>query len=214
MADSLKNQLLAGLQRPLPGVAAQYKLAHVLRQQAPAPPKNARRAGVLALFYPHLSDEGGKYNHNLIFIQRSSREPRDRHSGQISFPGGSHESGDQDLAATATRETWEEIGVPVHRIEVLGALTDLYIPVSNFLVSPYVGYIDHQPTFTRQESEVDGILEVPFDAFFAPNARQLMDKELANGLRLTKVPHWMVAGHQIWGATAMITSELVELVSK
>lgn len=207
----LRNKIIAGFNKPLPGPEAQYKMAHVLRKQIPAHPPSVRHAAVLALFYPVVSR--GLYDANLIFIQRSSREPRDRHAGQISFPGGSQEAVDQDLAATATRETWEEIGVPVDNIEVMGALTELYIPVSNFLVAPYVGFIDHRPDFIRQESEVDEVLEIPFDSFFSPTARQLMDKELTNGMRLTKVPYWNVADQQIWGATAMITSELVELVN-
>ena len=206
----LRKKIIAGFSKPLPGPAAQYQMAHVLRKQIPTPPPGVRHAGVLALFYPVPSQ--GIYNANLVFIQRSSREPRDRHAGQISFPGGSREAIDQDLAATATRETWEEIGVPVDEIEVLGALTELYIPVSNFLVAPYVGFIDHRPDFIRQESEVDAVLEIPFDSFFSPTARQLMDKELTSGMRLTKVPYWNVANQQIWGATAMITSELIELV--
>lgn len=210
MSQNLRDLLTTALKAPLPGTEAQYKLAHVLRKQVPAPPPTVKQAGVLALFYP---DKGGSdWNSNLIFIRRSSRDLRDRHAGQISFPGGSREGVDPNLAATATRETWEEIGVPVDQIEVLGALTELYIPVSNFLVAPYVGYIDHRPEFIRQESEVDAILEISFDLFLDPAARQLMDKELTNGMRLTKVPYWNVAGHQIWGATAMIVSELVELV--
>lgn len=210
MAVTLREKIIAGLKAPLPGVEAQYKLAHVLRKHAPSPASDARRAAVLALFYPAPNE--GKHRENLVFIQRSSRDPRDRHAGQISFPGGSQEPEDKNLAATATRETWEEIGVPEAEIEVLGALTELYIPVSNFLVAPFVGFIDHRPNFIRQESEVDVVLEIPFDTFLDPASRQLMDKELSNGMKLTNVPYWNVPGHRIWGATAMITSELVELV--
>jgi 8-oxo-dGTP pyrophosphatase MutT (NUDIX family) len=212
MSALLRDRLLEGLQRPLPGQVAQYKMAHVLRQQIPAPSPTARRAAVLALLYPYTGE--GIWDANLIFIQRASRDTRDRHAGQISFPGGSQELDDENFAATATRETWEEIGVPIEKIEVLGALTELYIPVSNFLVAPFVGYIDHRPDFIRQESEVDAVLEIPFDSFFNPAARQLMNKELTNGMRLTNVPYWNVSGHQVWGATAMITSELIELVKK
>ncbi|MEM9928651.1 MAG: CoA pyrophosphatase [Bacteroidota bacterium] len=212
MTHPFLTRLQVALAQPLPGQAAQFKLAHTVRQQFPPPTADARRAGVLALFYPNDRQVYGRNNVNLIFIQRSSREPRDRHAGQISFPGGSLEAHDANLAATAIRETEEEIGVPAAAIELVGPLTELFIPVSNFLVSPYVGFTAARPDFILQPTEVDAVLEVPFADFLQPTARQLMDKRLGNGITLKDTPYWAVGGHEIWGATAMITSEIVELL--
>lgn len=213
--SELRRQLERGFNRPLPGVSAQWEMAHQLRREVPPTPPTARQAAVLALFYPTL--EGDRFKHKIVFIKRSSRDPRDRHAGQISFPGGSTEEEDASLATTALREAEEEIGIDPKRVELFGQLTELYIPVSNFLVTPYVGVLDHpphlEPDFSPQPSEVDRILDLSFDDFFQPAARGLMDKKLRNGITLTGLPYWDVDANQIWGATAMITSELVALVN-
>ena len=190
---------------PLPGPAAQRRMMPPLRGDYAVPPADARRAAVMALLYPI-----GERLH-LLYIQRTSPK-RDRHAGQISFPGGSVDPGDADTLATALRELEEETGVPAPGIEVLGALTPLYIPVSNFLVDVYVGYRSAQPGFTPQESEVARIIELPFADFLAPDAVQVGPRKLANGMTLPNVPYWAVGGEEIWGATSMMTGELVALV--
>jgi len=167
------------------------------------PPTDARRASVLALLYPI------KAQLHLLYIQRTSPK-RDRHAGQISFPGGSVEAHDVDAAATALRETEEEVGIPRDTVEVFGGLTQLYIPVSNFLVDPFVGYLPERPTFVLQESEVARVLELPLADFLTVNARQVGPRKLANGFSLPDVPYWAVAGEEVWGATSMITAELLE----
>lgn len=200
--DRLRHQLADG---QLPGADAQYRMAHQLRQNYGAAPEHARRAGVLALLYPIES------RLHLLFIQRTS-PANDRHAGQISFPGGSAEPTDASAAETALRETEEEVGVNRQSVELLGALSDLYIPVSNFLVHPYVGFRPERPNFTVQESEVARTLELPVRNFLQPEARQLRDKELGGGLRLTGVPHWIIGEEAIWGATAMMVAEMLALL--
>jgi 8-oxo-dGTP pyrophosphatase MutT (NUDIX family) len=143
------------LAQPLPGREAQYRMAHVVRTTYQAPPTDARIASVLALFYPK-NDEW-----HLVFIERAASHPGDRHAGQISFPGGKKEPQDQVLSDTALREAEEEIGVRASDIQLLGGLTDLYIPVSNFQVHPFVGWLDYTPEFSPQESEVAAVIEVP-----------------------------------------------------
>jgi 8-oxo-dGTP pyrophosphatase MutT (NUDIX family) len=208
MKDTFIQQLAERLQGPLPGREAQYRMAHAVRTQYPHAAEHARKAGVLALFYP--KDD----RWHIVLIERDSRNPNDRHRGQISFPGGQFEPGDQTLANTALREAEEEVGAPAKDIQLLGALTELYIPVSNFSVSPYVGMMNYAPTFSPQQEEVNDILEVPFELFTDPgNVRQ---KDMAVGpngsLKLRGVPYFHIFDRTVWGATAMMLNELVELL--
>ncbi|SER10544.1 NUDIX hydrolase [Neolewinella agarilytica] len=206
-----ETQLLEQLRQrltdhPLPGSSAQNSMSPPLRGTPLTPPATARRASVLALLYPI---DGLLH---LLFIQRTS-PPGDRHAGQISFPGGSAEAADADAAATALRETEEEVGIPRQSIELLGALTPLYIPVSNFLVDPFVGYRAERPDFILQESEVARVLEIPLADFLGPEARKVGDRKLSSGMTLKEVPFWSVGdGEEIWGATSMMVGELVALL--
>lgn len=206
--QSLLSQLRQGLQAGnLPGQAAQRKMAPPLRGKYSDPPANARSASVMALLYP----VGGVLH--LLYIQRTS-PVNDHHAGQISFPGGSVDPGDTDALDTALRELEEEVGVGRTDIEVLGALTPLYIPVSNFLVDPFVGYISYQPPLTPQVSEVARTLELPLGDFLKPAALQISSRQLANGMALPEVPYWAVAGEEVWGATSMITAELLAVLDR
>lgn len=201
------EQLHQKLQAPLPGTDAQYRMAHAVRQSYAPPPLTAKEAGVMALLYPKQQDW------HLALIQRtSSGNPNDSHSGQISFPGGKRESSDIDLQMTALRETEEEIGVAAKDISILGRLTELYIPVSNFRVFPYVGYLDHEPEFALQPSEVHELLQVPFPRFQDPAARQLTDIKISQQLVLKKVPYYNIDNKVVWGATAMMISELLAVL--
>lgn len=205
MKDQFIKRIEERLQRPLPGQEAQYRMAHQVRRRVAPPPDDARMAGVLALFYPKSDDW------HIVFIERPHR-PEDRHGGQISFPGGKQEEMDNSLAETALREAEEEIGVPSSSIRLLGALTDLYIPVSNFLVNPFVGYITQYPTFKPQPSEVEDIIEVPFNTFLNENTRQWINLPITEKITLQQVPYFNIEGKIIWGATAMMLSELIEVV--
>lgn len=199
-------QLQAALGQPLPGRDAQYKMAHVARQVAAPPPSDAREAGVMALFYPKDADW------HLALIQRKNDNPNDRHGGQISFPGGKRDATDRDLAHTALRETEEEVGVPAHEIQLLGELTELYIPVSNFLVKPYVGYVSYMPTFAPQWQEVEQVLEVRWAELQNSSNRVTTDLRLHEQLTIPGVPCFQIGGHIIWGATAMMISELLDVL--
>jgi 8-oxo-dGTP pyrophosphatase MutT (NUDIX family) len=205
MKDVFAHKLKEKLHCPLPGQAAQYKMAHAVRRSEMPPPTDARQAGVLALFYP--KDTGW----HLVLIERSNTNTRDRHSGQISFPGGKYETGDGSLSATALREAQEEVGISPESVELLGQLTNLYIPVSNFLVNPYVGITCETPRFRPQQEEVQAILEVPFELLRQPETRQEADLTIAQNITLRRVPCYQVFGRAVWGATAMILSELLEV---
>lgn len=206
--DHFIQKLVDKLQQPLPGREVQYKMAHATRLPDSPVPTNARQAAVLALFYPKDHDW------HLVFIERDSSNPNDRHGGQISFPGGKYEEGDGTLANTALREAQEEVGADPNKIEILGALTDLYIPVSNFHANPFVGFTSETPSFVPQVSEVRSILEVPFPLLQQPEIVQTIDLQLAQNLILERVPYFNLFGKVVWGATAMMLNELLAIMEE
>lgn len=200
------NLIEKRLRQELPGRPAQYKMAHAVRTNYPPPPPDARIACVMALLYPKADDW------HLVLIERMSNNPNDRHGGQISFPGGSMDKTDHSLVDCALRETHEEIGVPENKIKVLGQLTDLYIPVSNFQVHPFVGALDYTPQFIPQPSEVKSILEAPLKQFQNPDTIQKTDLRLSGNIILKNVPYYNINKHVVWGATAMMLSEFLEVL--
>jgi len=205
--DSAILRLRERLSGPLPGRTAQYEMASLRRLQelgdTPAPPADARVACVLHLL--HRRHEGDPWR--TVLIQRSAN-PRDRHSGQISFPGGRWEESDgADLAAAALREAHEEIGVSPVEVQLLGRLTDLYIPVSNFVVHPFVGLLLGPPEFIPQPGEVESILTPTIEQLSDPGNRKKTDLSLGSGVTIREVPYFDVDGRVLWGATAMILNE-------
>jgi 8-oxo-dGTP pyrophosphatase MutT (NUDIX family) len=201
----LITNIQTGFLKPLPGELAQLKMAHAFRRKLWPPSPAARDAGVLVLLYPRQNEW------HIVLIQRSTRFQNDRHSGQISFPGGKKEPSDRDIIDCAFREAEEEIGLQSEGIKVLGSLTPLYVPVSEFLVHPIVAYCDFTPVFIPQESEVAGVLEVPFEFFIHPEKLGRTDLPLSNQMLIKDVPYFDIHGHIVWGATAMILSELLTL---
>lgn len=207
MNENLINTLEEKLQRgSLPGREIQYQMAHVIRRRYEPVPAHARKAGVLALFYPKDSDW------HIVLIERNSSHPEDRHGGQISFPGGKFEKEDRSLADTALREAHEEVGVDPETVSLVGELTELYIPVSNFLVKPYVGYTTVMPDFRPQLSEVRAIVETPVALLRKPETRQTTDLQVTDSITLRNVPYFNVHGKIVWGATAMMLNELLEVI--
>ena len=128
------------------------------------------------------------------------------HPGQISFPGGRFEDGDLNLIDTAKRECFEEVGVEASKVKVLGTLSKLYIPVSNYMVQPVVAYIACEPNFVLQRSEVQRVVVLPFEEVFAPTSKSVATLKIKDS-QLT-VPVYQIDDCMIWGATAMIFSEL------
>ena len=198
MRNVTPEDIRAALQKPLPGLAAQIKLAPEYRIESlrATPPADARVSGVLILLYQH----DGVWRFPLI------RRAEDglTHSGQISLPGGSQEAG-ESLQETARREACEEIGAACADVDVLGQLSTIYIPPSNFLVTPTVGYVDRRPDFQCDPREVAELIEAPLSALFD---RDVMKREPWT-LRGTtvEVPFYQIGPHKVWGATAMILSE-------
>ncbi len=209
LPDAFIDRLRSRLTEPLPGPEAQFRMAFARRveelRRNPLPPPDARVACVLNL----LHHSNGEWR--TLLIQRTTN-PRDRHSGQVSFPGGRHEESDGDLASVALREAHEEVGVSPLEVEILGRLTELYIPVSNFVVYPFVGLLLGPSEFTPQPGEVEAILTPPLSVFSRPENRKLTDLTVGEGLLLKSVPYFEVEGRVVWGATAMILSEFLELL--
>lgn len=205
MKNDFIQHLELQLQQPLPGETAQFRMAHPQRRGSfPAPP-HAISSAVLALFFPK-NDEW-----HLVFIERESSNHNDKHKGQISFPGGRYDETDGAFDRTALREAEEEVGVDPATVRLLGKLTELYIPVSNFNVYPYVGMVDYQPQFRAQVSEVKSILEVPFRHFQDPLNEGITTVTINNNLVLNDIPYFDIDGMTLWGATAMMISELLEV---
>lgn len=207
MKEFIAN-IRAELQKDLPGKQAHDKMTHVIRRSVKSAPADARVACVMCLFY---EKEGVPH---VVFIQRTSKNPKDRHGGQIGFPGGKSEESDVNLEATARRETQEEVGINGADIEILGELSPLYIPVSNFQVYPFVGYLNYDPVWIPQEAEVDAILEIPFSMFLKEDVRKQTDMSFSDNITLKRVPYFDLGGHVLWGATAMMMSELLELTAE
>ncbi|SIT21141.1 NUDIX domain-containing protein [Chryseobacterium ureilyticum] len=144
-------------------------------------------------------------------IQRTINE-HDRHSGQISLPGGKREEMDRDFAETAVRETSEEIGIDKHYVRVIREMSPIYIPPSNFYVYPYISYTKKNPLFVLQQSEAVETIEFPITSFLnLSDTPEIMALPTAGG---HEVPVINFNGYIIWGATAMILSEFSQLLKK
>lgn len=202
--NSFIEKLAARLQEPLPGRVAHEKMASEsrLKFKMPSPNERTRESAVLILFYP--SD-------NQIFLPLILRPEYDGvHGGQMAFPGGRAEKEDENLIRTAMREAQEEIGVRLTDVKVLGQLTKLFIPPSNFYVQPVIGYINHKPEFYPDPREVDKVIEIPLSEITNP---EIISRKILN-VRGVEVdaPFYNIQEHTVWGATAMMISELLTII--
>ncbi|MDH7914079.1 CoA pyrophosphatase [Winogradskyella sp. SYSU M77433] len=177
-------------------------LAKKMKEKA----KSARRAGVMALFYPNLTGET-----YLVLILRKTY--KGVHSAQVGFPGGKYEDEDNDLMITAIRETEEEVGVPEAMVNVIKPLSPLYIPPSNFMVHPFIGISEATPTFIKQDEEVEAIIEVKL-LDFLDEVNCITTKVPTSYNVEVEVPAFRLNGHIVWGATAMMLSELKDLLKQ
>jgi 8-oxo-dGTP pyrophosphatase MutT (NUDIX family) len=190
------------LGQPLPGIAAQELMIGRVVAMPRTVPENARPSAVLCLLFP--------MNGELYLLLMKRREDKTAHSGQVSFPGGSFEQSDKDMRSTALRETREEVGILPSEIDVLGALTPLYIPVSNFNVFPFVAYTPERPSYTLSKNEVSYTIEVPLLTLLNAETKTVTDvtSPAVPGVIRKVSAYKLNDGTIIWGATAMIISEL------
>lgn len=202
LAAHLKHKL----SEPLPGMDAQYEMAPAARQRYPIEqlkPDSYRKSAVMLLIYS-LDN-----NYYIPLTKRHTYEGK--HSGQISLPGGKFDERDENLLQTALRELDEEIGINTH-VEVLGSLTPIYIPVSNFYVEPYIGIYSHSEiTFSTNEREVNELIQLDLEVLKSDAIIKTEGIVHGDGYKL-KTPYFEVEGNIIWGATAMILNEFKKLI--
>ncbi|WP_452219611.1 NUDIX hydrolase [Lacinutrix salivirga] len=194
---------------PLPGEDSQFKMSPPYRKELQnknkAIIKNAKQSAVLALFYPDAENVT-----KLILILRKTY--KGVHSAQIGFPGGKVEPEDKTLKDTAIRETNEEVGVDGKTVKVLKELTQIYIPPSNYYVQPFIGVTKTTPKFIRQETEVEALVEVKLEHLL--NDEFVVTKTVSTSYNVTvDVPAIQLNGHLVWGATAMMLSEVKDLLN-
>lgn len=190
---------------PLGGSEAQFKLAPEARKIYTIKKKrsNAKKAAVLVLFYP-----GENNKTHLLLTLRA--QYNGTHSAQVSFPGGKVDLKDKTLQQTALRECFEEVGVSSKKITLVKEMTDVYIPPSNFLVTPFIGFTSKKLNFTSNE-EVAQIIEVPLKDLLHDGAIYFENKNFSDASNV-RIPYFLLNNHKVWGATAMIISEVKELL--
>ena len=203
MQSLIKSIEIALKNKDLPGIEAHNQLmpeSRVLYNENP----NKTNAGVLLLIYPDI-----KNIFKIVFMKR----PRynGHHSQQISFPGGKEELRDTSIEQTALRESQEEIGIDPTTINIIGELSTIYIPVSNFLVFPFIGYTYSIPDFRIDRSEVDYLIEFPI--LNLPELKIKQFEKTLNGIPYV-IPYFDINGEVIWGATSMILNEFILLLKK
>ncbi len=198
----IKETLKRELAGELPGKDAQALMMPIARDKSIRLPQfliAPVKSAVLILLYP---DHEG--NIKFPLIQRPDYEGA--HSGQISLPGGKIEHSDAGLTETALRETEEEIGVKREKVEVIGSLTNLYITVSNYDVTPVIGFTDQKPHFFIDETEVAELIEADLADLLSMEKLKEGDV-LVRGKYKVRTPYFDIGGYMVWGATAMILSE-------
>lgn len=203
------KQVVSNLEHvALPGLQSQLKMSPPYRMELIELQKQlipqSKKAGVMALFYPNEN----QVTHLILILRKTYKGV---HSAQVGFPGGKVELDDLSLEHTALRETYEEVGVPIEDVNVLKALTEVYIPPSNYTVYPFLGITHKTPKFIKQWDEVEDLIEVSLSDFL--NDERQINEFIMNTLNeKVSVPGFYFNQHLVWGATAMMLSEVKDLL--
>lgn len=205
--DTFTRQLSQRISGELPGIEAQLRMAPPKRLSVEEYMRmkdlNPKHSAVLVCLYPNLD--------SLYTVMMLRPEELGFHGKQVSFPGGSFEEADHTLEQTALREAAEEIGIPEESVQVIGRLTPVYIPVSNYLVQPVLGLALSRPDFLLNRKEVHSLVESDCRSLFAPGQKGSFIFQTNMGEDIA-APYYESGSHKIWGATAMILSELEALL--
>ena len=208
-SQELLGALSNALKGPLPGTAAHQKMVNYDRpsvEEALRRRDGAKQSAVLVLLYPKMD-----LLHTILML----RTPYEGvHGSQVSFPGGKREPEDPDLLRTALRETNEEIGIETGSFEILGQLSEIYIPPSKFLVTPYVAYSNDPGPFDPDPLEVSEVIEAPLLALLDESNVKEKKIFVQTVQAYINARYFDVNGHVVWGATAMIISELKEVLNR
>lgn len=202
----LESELIQRLTKPLPGSRAHEMMVPPTRRESlhnPFPVNNVKYSAVLILLYPHEDSM------NFVLIKRAQYDGV--HSGQIALPGGQIENSDRNLKFTALRESQEEIGIDIGKVNVAGKLSEIYIPPSNFRVQPFVGFYSGDPVFKADGIETIRTIEVSLKDFLNPDLQTEKEVYRRNGA-VVKVPCFYLNNEIVWGATAMILSEFLSIL--
>jgi len=207
--NELINDIKTKLKEPLPGSSAHIKLAPYRKEtlNTDFSKYNPKLASTLLLIYPS--------DHLIKFVLIQRPDYSGTHGGQISFPGGKKEE-NESLIETAIRETNEEIGIESSAIKILGKLSQVYVPPSNFLITPYIGYLDFTPNFNPDPGEVTKVLEIELNELLKKNV--IKEKLITVGAKTKNpmeinVPYLDLHFQVVWGATGVILSEFRDMIS-
>lgn len=193
---------------PLPAKEALKMMFPNIKAMPEKLPETVRLSAVMLLLYRE------EETWHLLAIRRT--EDGHAHSGQIGFPGGRKEESDESMLQTALRETYEEIGIAADQIQVLGALSPVYVVVSNFNVFPFVGYLPDSVSFRLSPNEVQAVLKIPLNELFAQETKVLTEvvspafPEIRRKVNAYKVMDEVI----IWGASAIMIAELELLLTR
>ena len=208
MFEIFTSQLIEAFKQPLPGKNGQAQLKPYLKinKNIDAPSFIKPKEGaVMAVIYPKENIP------HLLLIERPLYDGV--HSGQIAFPGGKIEKSDASFLHAALRETHEEVGIESNHIQVVGNLTEVFVFASNFMVYPFVGIMQEIPTFALETKEVAGVLEIPLLRFFEDGI--IKEKKIKNALGFNLMaPYYDLDNKVLWGATAMMVSELCAVIKQ
>jgi 8-oxo-dGTP pyrophosphatase MutT (NUDIX family) len=206
--DEFIDRLRKRLEQPLPGEERQFMMAPLKRERiadVPIETRQPRKSAVLILLFP----ENGILR--TVLIERPVYEGI--HSGQVAFPGGKFDEEDKELVNTALREANEELGILTEEVTILGHLTELYITPSNFLVTPFIGFTDKVPVFVPDPREVGKLITIDIELLNDISIKGIKTIVHSSGIKI-KTPYYDVEGLTVWGATAMIISELNAVIEE
>ena len=201
-----KNNISTIKNSPIGGIEAQFILAPKLRlkySQNKINALNPAKAAVVALFYPNKQ---GK----TCFLLTLRASYNGTHSSQISFPGGKYDTKDEFLKNTAIREAFEEVGTPISDIFIFKQMTEVFIPPSNFLVTPFLGYLKNAPSF-KKNHEVEELITISVEDLLSDSSITTANVSTSYDDKL-EVPCFVLNNYIVWGATAMILNEIKELL--